>query len=167
MSNSSFHTHCFSIYLKYQMAKTVACFYNYREPCWETQYTKEAKKTCWTERPIILLWDLSDPWDLALATNISPFRSAESIRAKTTANMWKGAAVILTLLGAEHKWTILRKISLLCLGCNLHLGEGDGDVKRCKGNDHGCCTNDNPCEEGDGDCDTNAHCKGHCVTSQF
>jgi len=29
--------------------------------------------------------------------------------------------------------------------------------------DSGCCTDDNPCEEGDGDCDYNSHCKGDLV----
>ena len=71
-SNSSFHTHCFSIYLKNQMAKTVTCSSSYRDPlCWETQYIKETQKTCWTVRPMIHLWD---PWDLTLPTNILPHR---------------------------------------------------------------------------------------------
>ena len=71
-SYSSFHTHCFSIYLKNQMAKTVTCSSSYRDPlCWETQYIKETQKTCWTVRPMIHLWD---PWDLTLPTNILPHR---------------------------------------------------------------------------------------------
>ena len=31
---------------------------------------------------------------------------------------------------------------------------------RCNGVDEGCCTEDNPCVEGDGDCDDNSECAG-------
>ena len=31
---------------------------------------------------------------------------------------------------------------------------------RCDGQDDGCCTSDNPCEFGEGDCDRDSHCKG-------
>ena len=31
---------------------------------------------------------------------------------------------------------------------------------RCKGVDSGCCTEDNPCGVGDGDCDNDSDCAG-------
>ena len=31
---------------------------------------------------------------------------------------------------------------------------------RCKGEDEGCCTAEEPCEMGDGDCDTHEECEG-------
>ena len=31
---------------------------------------------------------------------------------------------------------------------------------RCKGVDGGCCTKENPCSIGDGDCDNDDHCAG-------
>merc|ERR1712072_135409 len=35
-----------------------------------------------------------------------------------------------------------------------------GENLRCKGIDNGCCTKDNPCEKGDGDCDGDEECAG-------
>ena len=37
------------------------------------------------------------------------------------------------------------------------------DELRCKGVDDGCCTADNPCGEGDGDCDNDSECSGDLV----
>ena len=34
---------------------------------------------------------------------------------------------------------------------------------RCAGVDNGCCTSDEPCGEGDGDCDNDSHCEGDLV----
>ena len=33
-------------------------------------------------------------------------------------------------------------------------------IGRCNGQDEGCCTEDTPCEEGEGDCDNNDQCIG-------
>ena len=33
--------------------------------------------------------------------------------------------------------------------------------KRCKSEEVGCCTTDNPCDEGDGVCSDDAQCSGH------
>ena len=35
--------------------------------------------------------------------------------------------------------------------------------KRCNGEDNTCCTEENPCTEGDGDCDNDRHCSGSLV----
>ena len=34
---------------------------------------------------------------------------------------------------------------------------------RCNGINNGCCTETNPCEEGDGDCDLDSQCSGDLV----
>ena len=34
---------------------------------------------------------------------------------------------------------------------------------RCKGQDNGCCTTEEPCDEGDGDCDSDDQCSGSLI----
>ena len=34
---------------------------------------------------------------------------------------------------------------------------------RCKGQDNGCCATDEPCDEGDGDCDSDDQCSGSLI----
>ena len=37
---------------------------------------------------------------------------------------------------------------------------------RCKGTEDGCCTEANPCQEGEGDCDGNNQCAGSLVCGE-
>ena len=41
----------------------------------------------------------------------------------------------------------------------IHLGS----QLRCNGVNNGCCTKDNPCGKGDGDCDNDSECAGDLV----
>ena len=37
---------------------------------------------------------------------------------------------------------------------------------RCNGIDEGCCTTNDPCKEGDGDCDNNNECAGSLICGE-
>merc|ERR1719397_1151349 len=44
--------------------------------------------------------------------------------------------------------------------------EQGSSVLRCHGQENGCCTVETPCSEGEGDCDSNDHCRGSLVCGE-